>query len=397
MKVVFEKKKLSEILDLKYGKGLSKSKRINGPFPVYGSAGVIDSHNSSIVKGPGIVVGRKGSIGTVYFEKRDFFPIDTVYYVKVFNSKEIDLKFLYYLLKQSNLKNLNSDSAVPGLNRNDALRQEFKIPKFDLQKKIAFVLSNYDDLIKKNLKTIKLLDECASDIYKEWFINFRFSGYKKVILRNTDIGKIPDDWEVKSINKIVNIKSGFSFKSENYTKNGKYGLVTIKNVKDGGFNNKIKDFIDEIPANMPRYCYINSGDILLSLTGNVGRICLACNGNYLLNQRVAKIKPLEPIDKAFIYFFFRQKKLQKKMELMSTGTAQQNLSPIKLGKLNLLIPNEKIRKSFAEINNPILAQINILNNQVEKLNETKNLLLSNLIFSNFDISKIDIKTLDKAL
>ena len=82
---------------------------------------------------------------------------------------------------------------------------------------------------------------------------------------------------------------------------------------------------------------------------------------------------------------------------MSTGTAQQNLSPIKLGKLNLLIPNEKIRKSFAEINNPILAQINILNNQVEKLNETKNLLLSNLIFSNFDISKIDIKTLDKAL
>ncbi|EFH5752196.1 restriction endonuclease subunit S, partial [Escherichia coli] len=122
----WETNRLENILELAYGKALKKTERIEGDYPVYGSGGVDGSHNEFLVKGPGIIVGRKGTVGSLYWENKDFYPIDTVFYVKP--KKYFSLVYCYQLLKTLGLENMNTDAAVPGLNRNNAYRLDVITP-----------------------------------------------------------------------------------------------------------------------------------------------------------------------------------------------------------------------------------------------------------------------------
>ncbi|GGK58016.1 restriction endonuclease subunit S [Amphritea balenae] len=112
--------RLDNVLELRYGKALKKSDRIEGEFPVYGSGGLNGSHNESLVMGPGVIVGRKGTVGSLYWEDKSFYPIDTVFYVQP--KSGYSLEYCYYLLQTLGLQDMNTDAAVPGLNRNNAYR-----------------------------------------------------------------------------------------------------------------------------------------------------------------------------------------------------------------------------------------------------------------------------------
>ena len=127
--------KLEDAVELAYGKSLKKSNRISGEYPVYGSAGTIDTHNKYLVKAPGIVVGRKGNVGSVFWADDDFYPIDTVYYVKT----EICLHYVYYNLKHQNF--INNDAAVPGLSRRQAYLLPFVVPSKPLTERFEDVVS----------------------------------------------------------------------------------------------------------------------------------------------------------------------------------------------------------------------------------------------------------------
>lgn len=128
--------RLRQVASLNYGKSLPEGARTAGDVPVYGSGGITGSHNAALVCGPGIVVGRKGTVGAVYWESRDFFPIDTVYYAEPANAG-IDKRFLYYLLKNIPLGSMNSDAAVPGLNRENAYSALVRLPDPESQTRIA--------------------------------------------------------------------------------------------------------------------------------------------------------------------------------------------------------------------------------------------------------------------
>lgn len=116
--VGWEERRVEDILELVYGKALKASDRVDGNVPVYGSGGITGYHNVALVDGPSIIVGRKGTVGSLYWEDRPFFPIDTVFYVK----SRAPLTFCYYLLQTLGLESMNTDAAVPGLNRNNAYR-----------------------------------------------------------------------------------------------------------------------------------------------------------------------------------------------------------------------------------------------------------------------------------
>ncbi|MEL4371566.1 restriction endonuclease subunit S [Shewanella xiamenensis] len=118
----WDKKPLKQIATLNYGKALKAEVRVPGPFPVYGSSGEVGSHEKPLVKGPGIVVGRKGNVGSVYWVNTDFYPIDTVYFI----SAEESSLFLYHALQ--NVQFINTDVAVPGLNRDMAYSREILVP-----------------------------------------------------------------------------------------------------------------------------------------------------------------------------------------------------------------------------------------------------------------------------
>ncbi|MFE7047994.1 restriction endonuclease subunit S [Streptomyces californicus] len=118
---------LGDAIELKYGKSLPATRRIVGDVPVFGSGGISGSHNEPLVKGPGIIVGRKGTVGTIYWSESDFFPIDTTFYVAC-RMKGISMEYMYFTLRGSGLEHMNSDSAVPGLNRDRALAVPVNLP-----------------------------------------------------------------------------------------------------------------------------------------------------------------------------------------------------------------------------------------------------------------------------
>ncbi len=138
----WEVKKLGNVVELAYGKALKADDRVEGSFPVYGSGGVVGYHNECLVKGPGIIVGRKGNVGSIYWSDYDFYPIDTVYYVK----STTPLLYIYYNLQSQNF--INNDAAVPGLNRNQAYMLPFLLPRRDILLKFEVFVKDIFKLTK---------------------------------------------------------------------------------------------------------------------------------------------------------------------------------------------------------------------------------------------------------
>jgi type I restriction enzyme, S subunit len=120
--------RVGDLIELKYGKALPAAGRTAGEFPVYGSGGMSGSHDTRLVDGPGVIVGRKGTVGAVYWTEHGFFPIDTTFYVEV-RRKGVPMEFAFYMLRHLGLEGMNSDSAVPGLNRSSVLALPVRVPE----------------------------------------------------------------------------------------------------------------------------------------------------------------------------------------------------------------------------------------------------------------------------
>ena len=134
----WETKKLGDIIELKYGKALKKTNRRDGEYPVFGSSGIVGYHDKSLVEGPGIIVGRKGNVGSVFWSDEDFFVIDTAYFV----TSSVPLRFLFYDLQTKNF--INNDAAVPGLNRYQAYALEILTPPLDLIERFCNLADNFE-------------------------------------------------------------------------------------------------------------------------------------------------------------------------------------------------------------------------------------------------------------
>ncbi len=241
-------------------------------------------------------------------------------------------------------------------------------PSYDEQCRIAIILSRYDSLIENYQKQIKLLEEAAQRLYKEWFVELRFPGYENTKM----VDGLPEGWERKKINTFVNLQSGYAFKSSSFEEDGIYKIVTIKNVKDGVFDGENTSFIRQIPDKMPKHCRLKTGDILLSLTGNVGRICIVVGDDYLLNQRVAKLETRYP---AYTYCLFRNNDMFVTVNNLANGAAQQNVSPIRIGELKVLFANDSIMNQFENLVGTICNKIINLHTQIRLLTEARNRLL----------------------
>jgi type I restriction enzyme S subunit len=118
---------VGDLIELKYGKALPAAARLAGKYPVFGSGGLAGFHDARLVDGPGVIVGRKGTVGAVYWSERGFFPIDTTFYVSL-RSEGLPMEFAFCMLRHLGLEGMNSDSAVPGLNRPDVLALSVRVP-----------------------------------------------------------------------------------------------------------------------------------------------------------------------------------------------------------------------------------------------------------------------------
>ena len=237
----------------------------------------------------------------------------------------------------------------------DAIKNiELTPPPLEEQKRIADIFTVLDDKIELNNQMNQTLEEIASLLYKRWFVDFEFpddkgnpyksSGGEMV---DSELGMIPKGWEVKELGEFITLINGYAFKSGSYSKDGNYKIITIKNVLDNKFITNSTNKILEIPDNVIENQKLKIGDVLISLTGNVGRVCVVTEGECLLNQRVAKIISKIEVNKYYWRTFFNTEEIKIKMINISKGTAQSNLSTIEIMKIKILNSKE-VTYNFSE-------------------------------------------------
>jgi type I restriction enzyme S subunit len=339
---------------------------------------------SSHLAYPGdVVFTQRGTLGQVSMVRKnnsfERYVVSQSQMKLTVDEKKADVKYIYYYFSSraavKRILNYVSTSGVPHINLTVLRNLEIPLPKLAQQKEIALILSTYDDLIENNRRRAELLEESARQLYKEWFVRFRFPGHEHVKI----IDGVPEGWENKTFGDAFEFLGGFAFKSSTYVDDGKYGVVTIKNVHGSRFVPECPSKVAEIPQKLKKHCKLRTGDILLSLTGNVGRSCIVYGENYLLNQRVAKIIPRNNFTKEFSYWSFTDRGIQREIENLAYGVAQLNLSPVKLAAKSFILPPVGLIRQFSDITAPIFDQVIKLNLSKMELTKARDLLLPKLM------------------
>jgi type I restriction enzyme, S subunit len=184
---------------------------------------------------------------------------------------------------------------------------------------------------------------------------------------------------------VLNLANGFAFKSGTYSESGPYKVITIKNVQDGLIDSDGANCVNELPARISPLCILNPGDVLLSLTGNVGRVGIVIEDDLLLNQRVAKLDPVNPELLPFWYFAFRSYAMKDHMINIAKVTAQQNLSPVETLKTHIDFDGIEARR-FATAFEPVFAQIIALRQESAHLADLRDSLLPRLMSGEISVA-----------
>ena len=300
-----------------------------------------------------------------------------------------DYRFVYYWLcsRYTELASLANGGAQQNLNAQQIKDFEIKLPEIQTQQKIADLLWSIDNKIICNKSINDNLEQQAQALYKSWFVDFE--PFKDGDFIDSEMGSIPRGWKIGKIKDIIDLLSGFPFKSSDFTKNGEYQLITIKGVQDGYLDVTSADRLSYLPSKMPHYCILKIGDILISLTGNVGRICIVDRKDLLLNQRVAIVSPKNKRDSFYAYTMFRNDSFKNELIHLARGTAQLNLSPVETADKLTIIPPDIILEDFAKIGQDIFKQYVSTKMENIRLCEMRDSLLPKLMSGELKINDLD--------
>lgn len=331
-----------------------------------------------------LILAREAPAGNVAIIKENMEPLALGQRTVLIrpNPEKVCPDFLvYYLLapqQQNELLGRATGATVAHVNIPIINNLPVFLPPLETQQKIAGILSAYDDLIENNRKQIKLLEEASQKLYREWFVKPNFLGHENVKI----VDGVPEGWSFERIDNFIELLNGFAFKSDSFDNEGKYKIITIKNVQDGAFDSFNVNRVKDVPSKMPDWCNLEIGDILLSLTGNVGRVCLVTSENCLLNQRVAKLKSEYP---AYTYTLFRSKDMFIMMNNLANGAAQQNLSPIRTGEQKILKPTQEVISAFENLVSPYIKKELSLFIQIQLLQSARDKLLPRLMNGDINV------------
>lgn len=346
----------------------------SGDFPVYGGNGLRGYTDKANFQGECAIIGRQGAFcGNVrYFSGAAYM---TEHAVVVCGNEYSDTKYIAYLLSTMDLGRLSGQSAQPGLSVKTLAQQVIELPPLPEQVEIGRTLRAFDDKIELNSEINSHLEQMA-----------------QAILMDT-LGSVlypPSGYAAAPIGNWLRLINGFAFKSSAYLDAGKYKVITIKNVQDGLVDSTGASYLDELPVGFNRSCLLDFGDVLLSLTGNVGRVGIVTEGNLLLNQRVAKFAPMEHELLPFWYFLFRQSEIKDHLINIAKGTAQQNLSPVETLKTEIFF-DESAVTTYAKTVAPIFFKIAENRKESAHLAELRDTLLPRLMSGELFVPDLDPK------
>lgn len=263
------------------------------------------------------------------------------------------------------------------LNQGIVRRITLRVPSVEVQNKITAVLSTYDLLIDKNKNRISYLEKLAEEIYREWFVQFRFPGREKVKF----IKGLPSTWSVKKFREIANFTMGQSPPSSTYNESGE-GLPFHQGV--GSYGNRF-------PHNVT-YCNAKGrkakkGDILFSVRAPVGRLNIA-DCELIIGRGLASISHKEGHNS---YLFYLLKVVFAKEDIIGNGSIFNSVGKDELAKFQVLQPEDDLVSQFQSFASSIDKQIEILSRSVETLSKTRDLLLPRLVSGKYPVEDYDIQ------
>lgn len=363
-------KKCKDVFSLEYGKGLKESKRNSGDYPVVGSAGIVGTHDKYCMIGKGIVVGRKGSAGLCTYLEKNYWAIDTTYYVE--KKQNFNPKWLFFLLNILKLNRL-SEGAVPGLNRNDVYQIYIPIPSIEEQHKIAKILSTVDNAIEKTDAIIKETQQLKKGLMQMLFAE----GIGHTRFKETKIGRIPEEWKVKTfgtlidegvISKIQDGNHGEKHpKSSDYVNEG-IPFILANNIVNGNLDLINCYFIRKEQADKLRIGFSYTNDVLLTHKGSVGNVAIVppTNDYVMLTPQVTlyRISDENKLLRYFLKYYFENPSFQSTLKRLSMQSTRAYIGITAQKKLHIVLPQKSEQDKIINI-------IKSLDDKINNESETK--------------------------
>lgn len=316
----------------------------------------------------GIYLGKMGVV------KKQHLPANTNQACAIIRLRHdvVDYRFIkQYFSEKSFINYVNSltgQAAQPNINLTDIGNLKLLLPPLPTQRRIASILSAYDELIEVNNQRIKLLEETARQLYKEWFVRMRFPGYKKAKF----IKGVPEGWEVKSLYDIAEVTYGFPFQSELFNDKGEgIPVIRIRDLIEGSISTFTTEIADE------KY-YAEDGDILVGMDGDF-HYCKWAAGRVWINQRNVRFRPFPKSNISRYFLYHVTKPHIEFLNEIIVGTTVAHLSATDLKKMKLLIPSEELLSAFKQISEPIYEQEIVLKQQNTQLRQIRDRLLPRLV------------------
>ncbi|MCX5952031.1 MAG: restriction endonuclease subunit S [Cyanobacteria bacterium] len=362
---------LGNVLTFQRGFDITKAEQSDGPYWVISSSGPKSTNEQFKVEGPGVIIGRKGSLGTVFYSGANYWPHDTTLWVKDFHGN--NPKFAYYFLQTMGLERLDAGSSNPSLNRNHIHTIPVLWPSPPTQRRIAGILSAYDDLIENSQRRIKILEEMARRLYREWFVYIRFPGHEGRRLVQSPLGEIPEGWEVGRLDEVLVLQRGFDLPKSDRVD----GSVPIY-VATG-----VTGFYDTAKVGPP--------GVVTGRSGSIGEVLYVQEGFWPLNTALW-VKDFPRSEPLYAYY------LLSSLDLMpyNSGAAVPTLNRNDIHGIQVLIPSQDLQQHFQYVAGSLLSQVRAHSLQINNLHRARDLLLPRLLSGQIDVEALSEPVLSES-
>jgi type I restriction enzyme S subunit len=369
---------LGDALTFQRGFDITKEEQCEGPYPVISSSGPKTTHSQFKVRGPGVIIGRKGSLGTVFYSDGNYWPHDTTLWVKDFHGNHP--KFAYYFLQTMGFERLDAGASNPSLNRNHIHTIPVLWPSLPTQQRIAGILSAYDELIENSQRRIRILETMARTLYREWFVHFRFPGHEGSRRVSSPLGEVPAGWEVKSVADSFEISGGGtpSRKESDYWEGGTIQWFSPSDLTGAGtmFMDDSSDHITERGLAESSARLFPACSVMLTSRATIGVIAIntheACT-----NQGFITCIPNERVPLYFLFHWVTEN--VPTFQRMASGATFKEISRGVFKTMEFIQPPRKLVRRFEDFITPMAEQILTHQRQIQNLHRTRDLLLPRLL------------------
>ena len=315
------------------------------------------------------------------------------YLVRIRINSKCDSKYIGYIVESDEYKQfiqLNiGGAAQPHANAQILTSFPISLPPPQTQQKIAAILSAYDDLIENNTRRIKILEDMAQTLYQEWFVHYRFPGHENVPMVESELGPIPQGWEVVHFSDILDlVRNGI-----NPTK---FPEEIFAHFSIPAFDNEHMPILHNGNSIKSSKYLVTKGCVLLSkLNPRIPRVWLPfinTEHRAISSTEFLILKPKLPVDCMFLYNLCRSPEFTDKFAVRALGTSgsHQRVKPDDFLNMSLIIPTKSLLNGFQKKVSPLVNICNTLRLKNANLRQTRDLLLPKLISGEIDVSELDI-------